>query len=277
MSAILLDGKSIARRIRESARVEIHKAGLAPGLGVILVGDDPASHLYVALKRKACAEAGIVFNERLLSAAATTEAVLAEVASFNARPDIHAILVQLPLPAQIDTDRVIAAIDPTKDVDGFHPENVAALRAEKPRIVPGLAASIMELISATGVDLNGKRALVIGNSLTFYEPLESVLASAGLAPDFRRADEPDLAQVTRAADVIVVAVGRAGFLSADMIKQDAIVIDVGTNRGSDGGTVGDCDPDVNSKAGWLSPVPGGVGPVTVAMLIKNTVMLAAKK
>lgn len=276
MPAQILDGRKIAARIRAEAKSAIEALGFAPGLGVLLVGDDAASHLYVSLKEKACAEAGIRFEKTLLPASATTDEALAVITAFNDRADIHAILVQLPLPAQIDTDRVIAAMDPKKDVDGFHPENLALLKAGTPRITPGLAGGIMELIRESGEDLEGKFAIVVGNGVSLYESLKTLLSKAGVLSVFCRTDLIDLAARVKKSEIVVVAVGQPGVITGDMISPGTIVVDVGTNRLPDGRTVGDCAPSVADAAGWLSPVPGGVGPVTVAMLIKNTVELAKK-
>ncbi len=273
MNTARIEGKDVARRITEDAIRERELLGITPGLAVVLVGDDAASHLYVRLKERACREAGIDFEKFLFHADTTEETVLRTIAQLNARVDIDAILVQLPLPATLHTGRVIAAIDPAKDVDGFHPKNVAMLIAGTPRIVPGLPAGIMALIRSTDVPLEGKSALVIANSLAFYQPVEAVLRQAGCVPSFAKADEAELATKTSAADVLIVAIGRAGFIKGSMLRPGAIVIDVGTNR-VDNRTLGDVDAvSAAGIAGYLTPVPGGVGPVTVAMLLSNTVAL----
>ncbi len=277
MSAKIIDGKSIAARVRGEVREEIAELGIKPGLGVILVGDDPASHLYVSLKEKACAEVGIKMEKRLFPASAKEKEVVAAVNKFNRRDDIDGILVQLPLPAPLDEDRVIAAIDPAKDADGFHPDNVAALMKGQPTILPGLVAGIMELITASTEDLTDEIAVVVGNSRTFFEPLAVVLRHAGLTPQFLTPADPNLAEILKTAKVVIVAVGKARFVKGDMIRQGAVVIDVGTNK-VDGKTVGDVDFDsVKEVAGHVSPVPGGVGPMTVAMLLVNTVALAKRR
>lgn len=277
MSAVLLDGKLIASRIRQEVATDIIDLEYSPGLGVILVGEDSASRLYVSLKEKACASVGIRMEIARFPVNATQQEILATVGAFNVRTDIDAVLVQLPLPSSLDTGRIIAAIDPSKDVDGFHPANIASLRAGAPLIVPGLSASIVELIRAADEPLNGKRTLVIGNSETFYSPLETVLEGMGLVPSFRRADAVDVSQMSRIADVLIVAVGRSRFVTGDMIKPGAIIIDIGTNKADDT-TVGDVDAAAAAQvAGYMTPVPGGVGPVTVAMLLKNTVALARRR
>jgi methylenetetrahydrofolate dehydrogenase (NADP+)/methenyltetrahydrofolate cyclohydrolase len=277
MTAKTIDGKAVARRITQEATAELAKLGTTPGLAVVLVGDDPASHLYVRLKEKACRDVGIAFEKLLFRADADEASVLRSLAALNAREDVDAILVQLPLPEHLDEDRVIATIDPTKDVDGFHAENVRLLRDGKPRIVPGLAAGILELIRSTGETLAGMTALVVANSPAFYAPLEAALALGGMSPSFAQPDDATLADKIRAADVLVVAIGRPGFVTGAMLKPGAIVIDVGTNR-VDGMTVGDVDPASSTGvAGHLTPVPGGVGPVTVAMLLRNAVELCRQR
>jgi methylenetetrahydrofolate dehydrogenase (NADP+) / methenyltetrahydrofolate cyclohydrolase len=274
MSAKTIDGKAIAKEIVGRAKRECADLGFKPGLAVVLVGDDPASHLYVGLKEKACREVGITFERLYFKADAPIGLIVRAVENLNKRRDVDAILVQLPLPEGLDENAVIMTMDPEKDVDGFHPDNVDLLKNGAPRIVPGLAAGILALAKSTGEALSGRRALVIANSPAFYAPVEVALRSAGLLPAYA---SPDAAARTSAeADVLVVAVGRPGFLTAAMVKPGAIVIDVGTNR-QDGKTVGDADPAVAEVAGHLTPVPGGVGPVTVAMLVKNTVSLAKRR
>lgn len=272
-----IGGKELARRITEDAARERARLGLTPGLAVVLVGDDPASHLYVRLKERACGRAGIAFEKLLFRADADEATVIRAVAMLGARADIDAILVQLPLPPHLDEDRVIAAVDPTKDVDGFHPENVKLLKEGRPRIVPGLAGGIVELIRSTGEPTGGKSALVVANSEAFYGPLESVLSQAGFRPSFAAPGAPGLAEKTRAADILIVAAGRPGFIAGSMLKPGATVIDVGTSRVG-GKIVGDVDAaSAQGVAGFLTPVPGGVGPVTVAMLLWNAVELAKKR
>jgi methylenetetrahydrofolate dehydrogenase (NADP+)/methenyltetrahydrofolate cyclohydrolase len=277
MNAKTIDGKAVARRITDEAAAELAKLGVTPGLAVVLVGDDPASHLYVRLKEKACRDIGIAFEKLFFRADADEALVLHAIAALNKRQDVDAILVQLPLPPHLDEDRVIAAIDPVKDVDGFHPENVRLLQDGHPRIVPGLAGGILELVRETGVTVAEKTALVVANSRAFYAPLESALAASRMWPAFALPDDASLPLKTRAADVLVVAVGRPGFVTGAMLKPGAVVIDVGTNR-VDGKTVGDVDAaSAGEVAAHLTPVPGGVGPVTVAMLLRNAVALAAAR
>ncbi|MFA6603468.1 MAG: bifunctional 5,10-methylenetetrahydrofolate dehydrogenase/5,10-methenyltetrahydrofolate cyclohydrolase [Patescibacteria group bacterium] len=277
MPAEMIDGKAVARKLdRETAEL---LAGLKfrPGLAAVLVGDDPASHLYVSLKEKACAKLGIDFRRVLLPAAAGQDEVLAAVRSLNADPGIDGIIVQLPLPAGLDADAIIGAIDPAKDADGFHPANLELLDAGRPRLTPGLAAGIIELARSTGADLAGLNALVIANSRIFFRPLTRTLSDAGARPSYLHPDDPKLAEHCREADFVIIAVGRANFLTGALIKPGAIIIDVGTNR-VDGRLTGDVEAvSAREAAGWLTPVPGGVGPVTVAMLVRNTVELAIKR
>jgi methylenetetrahydrofolate dehydrogenase (NADP+)/methenyltetrahydrofolate cyclohydrolase len=275
MSAKLIDGKNIAEEIRKRVTRDVASLGYAPGLAVIIVGDDPASEIYVRLKEKACRDAGVHFERLSFKNDASAALIVRAIENLNRRQDIDGILVQLPLPDHLDEHAIIRSIDPQKDVDGFHPENLADLKNGSPRVIPGLAAGILALVKSTGETLAGRSAVVVANSETFFEPLDIVLRSAGMktayvAPDANPETE------TRAADVVIIAVGRPSFLTPQMIKPGAIVIDVGTNRV---GTkiVGDAAPDIIDAAGRLTPVPGGVGPMTIAMLLKNLADLAAKR
>ncbi|HJV33072.1 MAG TPA: bifunctional 5,10-methylenetetrahydrofolate dehydrogenase/5,10-methenyltetrahydrofolate cyclohydrolase [Patescibacteria group bacterium] len=259
---LVIDGRSVAARVREAVASRVRTLGFRPGLGVVLVGDDPASHLYVALKEKACLEAGILFVRRDFPADADQESVLRAVRDFDAREDIDAILVQLPLPPQLDADAIVAAIDPAKDVDGFHPENLMAyLEGRGP--TPGLIEAISTLLDAGGAPAEGM-SCVLAKSAVFSAPLETMLARRGLPPT----DD------CRDADVVVTALGKPGSLTAAQVKPGAVVIDVGTTR-VEGKTRGDADAaGLEGVAGALTPVPGGVGPMTVAMLLKKTLELA---
>jgi len=266
MPAILLDGKAEAARIRAELKDEITKQGLAPGLGVILVGNDPASLLYVNLKEKAASEIGIkVFRFDLPTKMTETE-LTEKIRSLNADPAVNGILVQLPLPEQFNPNAAINAIDPAKDVDGFHPKNMTGL------LSPGINGPL-ELIKRTGVELTGKHAVVVGNSAVFTQSFCDALRTAGAHAE---PTYPENAELIKKADLLVVAVGRAGFIKPEMVKPGAIVIDIGTNK-VDGKTVGDVAPEVASVASFMTPVPGGVGPMTVAMLLKNTVELCKQQ
>ncbi|MBI4458243.1 bifunctional 5,10-methylenetetrahydrofolate dehydrogenase/5,10-methenyltetrahydrofolate cyclohydrolase [Candidatus Uhrbacteria bacterium] len=276
MLAKIIDGKAIAAAITAQVRTGIQELGAEPGLGVVLVGDDPASHLYVGLKKKACAEAGIRFELRLLPATAAEDEVLAALEELNGREDIDAILVQLPLPKPLEADPIIARMHPSKDVDGFHPDTIESHVSGSGWHPPGLVSSIMALIGAAEVPLAGNNAVVVANSRVFYEPLAVSLRQAGLEPSFAQSSDPDLADKTWQADVLVTAVGKPGCITADMVKPGAVVIDVGTTRVGRK-TVGDVAASVCSVAGAVSPVPGGVGPVTVAMLLRNTLELTKRR
>jgi methylenetetrahydrofolate dehydrogenase (NADP+) / methenyltetrahydrofolate cyclohydrolase len=293
-----LDGAVTARVIREELRLEIERLateGRRPGLGVLLVGDDPASAVYVRSKTKACQDAGIRSETIRLPASAATDAVAAEVAGLNGRNDIHGVLVQLPLPKQVDTARVLAQVDPAKDVDAFHPENVGLLVQKRPRFVPCTPGGIMELLSREGIDVSGKRAVVVGRSEIVGKPLALLLIHADATVTVAHSRTRDLAAVTREADVLVAAIGRAGLIGREHVKPHAVVVDVGMNRVTDPAMarqllvperwadfekkryalVGDVRfPDVCEVASAITPVPGGVGPLTIAMLVRNTVRAA---
>jgi methylenetetrahydrofolate dehydrogenase (NADP+)/methenyltetrahydrofolate cyclohydrolase len=297
MTARLLDGAATARKIREELLPRVAALGARgrrPGLGVLLVGDDPASAVYVRSKTRACDELGIFHETVRLPASAPTAEVAAVVEAYNARPEIHGILVQTPLPPQVDTARVLRLVDPAKDVDGFHPENVGLLVQKRPRFVACTPAGIMELLAREGVTLAGRRAVVLGRSDIVGKPMALLLMHADATVTVAHSKTPDLAAVTREADVLVAAVGRAGLVRAEHVKAGAVVIDVGMNRVADAARaaelgpergeefarkgyllVGDVHaPSVRERAGALTPVPGGVGPLTIAMLMSNTVSAA---
>lgn len=260
----ILDGKQLALRIREKIKARVTTLPSQPGLAVLLVGDDPASHLYVSLKKQACEEAGIRFELTLYPSNIAQDDLVAKVEELNQRVDIHGILVQLPLPTQ-NADRVIAAIDPIKDVDGFHPENLKRSREGKPALASAVAMGVMKLIDEANAHGN---ACIISSPL-FAAPLVILFKERGVLATVIQAEDTDLAQWTRQADILVVAEGIPGLIRGDMIKPGATVIDVGTTR-TDGGLKGDVDfESVEPVAGALTPVPGGVGPMTVAMLLVN--------
>ncbi|OGL79732.1 hypothetical protein A3F28_00100 [Candidatus Uhrbacteria bacterium RIFCSPHIGHO2_12_FULL_57_11] len=273
-----IDGRSIAAGIRAQIKHDIARLGITPGLGVILAGADPASHLYVGLKEKACSEVGIKFEKALFFATEPEEKILEKIREFNGRPDIHGILIQLPLPRGYDEDRVIAEMNPAKDADGFHPANLELIKQKNPNVIPGVSLGIMRLIESTGTDLAGKKAALIVNSEIFALPLTYLLEKKGtmveafLAPRF----PADVRRGTLETDIVVVAVGRAGFIRADMVKDGAIIVDVGTNR-VEGKLAGDADFDsFRGRDIRITPVPGGVGPMTVAMLLHNVLELAKR-
>ncbi|MFH1711834.1 MAG: bifunctional 5,10-methylenetetrahydrofolate dehydrogenase/5,10-methenyltetrahydrofolate cyclohydrolase [Patescibacteria group bacterium] len=271
--AEILKGRLLAEQIREKTRKNIEKLDQPPGLAAILVGDDPASHLYVNLKEQAAKEVGIYFEKFLYPADVDQKEVIKQIKKLNLRDDINGILVQFPLPSQ-DEDAVVAVIDPDKDVDGFHPESRKRLHEGEPGLVPPVSLAIMKLIEASLQPLREKSAVIVANNKIFAEPLIEIMKAADIIADFLQPDASALGAKIRAADIIVVAVGHEDFITKEVVKEGAIVIDVGTNK-KDGRTVGDVTADVQDVAGFISPVPGGVGPLTVAFLIKN-VFLAAE-
>ena len=285
MAARIIDGTALARSIRAGLAEEVAEMVRAgrprPGLGVVLVGDDPASAVYVRNKTNASAEVGIHSEQVNLPSSAGQADVEAAVEAFNLNPAIHAILVQLPLPAQVDSAAVLRAIDPRKDGDGTHPENVALLAVGTPRVRPCTPAGVMEMLRHEGVEVAGREAVIIGRSNIVWRPLAQLLLIADATVTICHSRSRDLAAITRRADILVAAVGRPGLVTADMVKPGATVIDVGINRlppAEEGGKsrlVGDVDrAGVEAIAGLLTPVPGGVGPMTIAMLLKNTVEAA---
>ena len=287
MSARPIDGRGIAARIRaevaESAAALAESSGVRPGLAAVLVGDDPASAAYVKMKKKACEEAGLASRVLRLPVETRQEELLARVAELNADSEIHGILVQLPLPSQIDEAAVVRAVDPDKDVDGFHPVNVGrvALGELDRAFVPATPAGILRLLDETGVKLAGAEAVVIGRSAIVGRPTATLLLHRSATVTVCHSRTRDLASHTRRADVLVAAVGKPGFVTAAMVKPGAAVIDVGINRVTDGDgkgrLVGDVDfEDVSEVAGCLTPVPGGVGPMTIAMLLENTLTAAQR-
>lgn len=271
----IIQGTLLANSIRQKVHDRVAKLPHVPGFAAILVGSNPASKLYVSLKEKAAKEVGMYFEKIHFPKTATTEEIVAKIKTLNERSDIHGILVQFPLPNQ-NEDAIVAAIDPKKDVDGFHPKNRRRLLAGEPSLVPPVALAIVKLIHATNQPLDGKQAIVVGNSEIFAQAVIGLLKESGIDATFLSKNEPDLASKTRAADILIVAVGEAGFLTKEMVEQGAIVIDVGTNK-VDGMVVGDTAKDVVGHAGFISPVPGGVGPLTVAYLINNVLKAAMIK
>ncbi len=275
--AIKIDGKAIAAAVRQEVRAEVEeltRQGNTPGLAVIVVGDDPASRVYVNNKKKACAEAGIRSEEFALPTETTQEQLLALVEELNTRADIHGILCQLPLPKHLDDKAVIAAISPAKDVDAFHAANVGQILIGDYTFLPCTPAGVMELLHRTDVSVEGKHCVVIGRSNIVGKPMAMLLLHENATVTICHSRTQNLKEVCRQADVLVAAVGRAGFVTPDMVKSGAVVIDVGINRGADGKLCGDVDPAVDEVAGYLTPVPGGVGPMTIAMLLKNTITAA---
>ena len=279
-TATRIDGTAIAREVRaEVARraARLAAGGHVPGLAVILVGDDPASQVYVRNKIKACAEAGVRSIQETYAADLAEAELLSRIAALNADDAVHGILVQMPLPPHISAQRVIEAIDASKDVDGYSIESAGRLLAGLPGFKPCTPWGCMTLIASTGMSLRGKHAVVIGRSNTVGKPMALLLLQADATVTVCHSRTPDLGEHTRRADVVVVAVGRAGTLTADMVKPGAVVIDVGMNRVAGGKLCGDVDfAGVAEVAGAITPVPGGVGPMTIAMLLSNTVDAAER-
>ncbi|MFZ9106843.1 MAG: bifunctional methylenetetrahydrofolate dehydrogenase/methenyltetrahydrofolate cyclohydrolase FolD [Betaproteobacteria bacterium] len=283
MTAQTLDGKALAQTVRHELTQTIAKhlasGGVKPGLAVLLVGDDPASQVYVRNKVKACAEVGMASTLLHLPADTTQHALLQHIEQLNQDPLVHGVLVQLPLPPQLDEALVMAAIDPTKDVDGFHVANAGALLLGQPGFWPCTPHGCMRMLdSIDGMQsLRGKHAVVVGRSHIVGKPLALMLLARDATVTICHSGTPNLAAQTRQADVLVAAVGRAGLITQDMVQPGAVVLDVGINRNAQGKLCGDVAPEVAQVAGYLSPVPGGVGPMTIAMLLHNTVQAALNR
>ena len=275
MPANIIDGKRVASSVEAEIRAELEKIPYRPGLVAVRVGNDPASEVYVRNKAKKARELGLRGDERIFPDTLSEADLLAEVERLNRDGDVDGILVQLPLPKQIDPKHVIDAIDPAKDVDGFHPVNVGLLHLGRPALVPCTPAGIMRLIDSTGEKIEGKRAVVVGRSDIVGKPVAALLLQRNATVTVAHSRTADLRSVTREADILVGAVGRPRML--DAVKPGAIVIDVGINR-VDGKLVGDVDFEkAREVAAWITPVPGGVGPMTIAMLMKNTVTAARER
>jgi len=279
MTARILDGKVLSAQIKDevTARVEALKAkGVIPGLAVILVGNNPASEIYVRNKGKGCEETGMLSRTVRLDEATTQEELEGQIEALNRDPEIHGILVQLPLPRHLDENAALAKILPEKDVDGFHLVNAGHLMTGTEGVVPCTPKGALYMLRSTGEDLSGKEAVVIGRSNIVGKPMAMLLLQQNCTVTVCHSRTKDLAEHTRRADILVSAVGKAGFVTKDMVKPGAIVIDVGINR-VDGKVCGDVDfESVSETAGWITPVPGGVGKMTIAMLLSNTVDAAER-
>jgi len=279
--SVIIDGNKIARDILNSIKIDAaelkKKRGIVPGLAVALIGNDPASAIYVSRKAKACAEVGFLSREYKFPENASEEELLKLIERLNKDDLIHGILVQLPLPKHISTDKVISAIDPRKDVDGFHPYNSGALLSGSPLFVPCTPRGIMELISRTGISLHGKEAIVVGRSNIVGKPVALLLLAQHATVTICHSRTKELSTVTSRADVLIAAAGKANMITEKMVKQGAVVIDVGVNRLDTGKLAGDVAfEEVAAKASYITPVPGGVGPMTIAMLMKNTLDAATQ-
>jgi methylenetetrahydrofolate dehydrogenase (NADP+)/methenyltetrahydrofolate cyclohydrolase len=299
MPAIILDGTRIAQQIRAEVAAEVKtmaEAGMRPGLAVVLVGHNPASEIYVRGKVKACEEVGLYSEKITPDESATTAELLAIIEDLNRRNDIDGILVQLPLPAHVDAKKILMAVNPSKDVDGFHPMNVGFLSTQRPGLVPCTPAGVIEILKRSNIPIAGQEAVVVGRSDIVGKPAAMLLLNANATVTVCHSKTHDLAAVCRRADILVAAIGRAGMITRDFVKPGATVVDVGMNTVTDaaefqrffagnakreeafrkkGSTlIGDVHPEVAEVAGALTPVPGGVGPLTIAMLMFNTVKAA---
>jgi len=281
VSAHLIDGKALAMSLREGIAKEVSSlqthSGVQPGLAAVLVGDDPASAVYVRNKKIACEKAGLYPQEHRMSASTTQEDLLTLIQQLNADPKIHGILVQLPLPPHIESRAILQAVSPEKDVDGFHPVNVGRLVEGDPVFAPCTPKGVIHMIDSTGLDISGKRAVVIGRSNIVGKPVAMLLLHRHATVTICHSRTKDLPSVVKEADIVIAAIGKPLFVTSDMIKEGAVVIDVGINRLDNGKLVGDVDFDrVKDRAGWITPVPGGVGPMTIAMLLQNTLESAKR-
>jgi methylenetetrahydrofolate dehydrogenase (NADP+)/methenyltetrahydrofolate cyclohydrolase len=280
MTARIIDGKAISQEVRAEWKIRadaLKARGITPGLAVIIVGEDPASKVYVGNKIKACAELGI-YSEHIELPGDTSEAALLEqIARLNADPKIHGFLVQLPVPKHIDSNKVLLAVSPNKDVDGFHPMNVGELVTGNPKFQPCTPFGVMKLLEKSGVAIEGKHAVIVGRSNIVGKPMALMLLQKNATVTICTSKTVDLAKFTRDADILVVATGKPQMITGDMVKPGAAVIDVGINRLPNGKLVGDVDFDsAKEVAGWITPVPGGVGPMTITMLVASTVMAAER-
>ncbi|GJL53719.1 MAG: bifunctional protein FolD [Nitrospirales bacterium] len=281
MAAQIIDGKSLAQQIRIDIAKEVtefhEQIGIRPGLAAVLVGGDPASAIYVRNKKLACEKAGLYPEEYKLPESTTQDELLTLIHKLNADLKIHGILVQLPLPKHIESKPILEAVSQHKDADGFHPYNVGRLVEGEPVFTPCTPKGVIHMIESTGQSIAGKRAVVIGRSNIVGKPLALLLMHRHATVTVCHSRTQDLPAVCREADIVVAAIGRAQFVTSDMIKGGAIVIDVGINRREDGSLVGDVDFEpAKQQAGWITPVPGGVGPMTIAMLLQNTLESAKR-
>lgn len=275
--AVRIDGKAVAAKVRGEIAEEVaalKKQGVQTGMAVVLVGEDSASKIYVRNKGKACAETGIYSEEHVLPENTTQEELLALIEKLNADPKINGILVQSPLPKHLNEALIVEHIDPKKDVDAFHPVNVGKIMVGNFDFVPCTPAGVMELLDEYKIDPKGKECVVVGRSNIVGKPMSMLLLHRHGTVTICHSRTQDLAEVCRRADILVAAVGKAGFITPDMVKEGAVVIDVGINRNAEGKVCGDVAPEVMEKASYMTPVPGGAGPMTITMLMKNTLKAA---
>ncbi len=276
--AVIISGKEVSAKVRADVKAEcelLKEKGIDPGLAVIIVGNDPASRVYVNNKKKACAEVGFLSEEYALPEDTTQEELLAIIEKLNNNPQINGILCQLPLPKHIDEKAIINSISPLKDVDAFHPSNVGKIMIGDYHFLPCTPAGVMELIHSAGIDVCGKKCVVIGRSNIVGKPMSMLLLHENGTVTICHSKTENLKEICSNADILVAAVGKPKFVKADMVKAGAVVLDVGVNRDENGKLCGDVDfAEVEPKASYITPVPGGVGPMTIAMLMKNTLMAA---
>ncbi len=274
----ILDGKKLSEKIKKTLKKDVEQLqlkGITPGLAVILVGDDAASQTYVKMKRNACHKVGIYSVVHEFPENITEKELLSTIKMINENPNINGLLIQLPLPKHIDTTKILEAVDPSKDVDGFHPYNMGRLVEGLETFAPCTPLGVMELFNEYGIDLKGKDVCVVGASNIVGKPMWALLVNAWATVDICHIETKDLASHTKKADIVIVGVGKPNLITEDMVKEGAIVVDIGINRLEDGKLVGDVDfENVSKKASYITPVPGGVGPMTIAMLLKNTVKAA---
>lgn len=275
---MIIDGKAVSKAVRERVAKETEELkakGVTPGLAVIIVGEDPASQVYVRNKEKACEEVGFYSEKFALPENTTQQELNSLVMELNERKDINGILCQLPLPSHLNDKEVINLINPIKDVDAFHPVNVGAIMIGDYNFLPCTPAGVMELIHSTGVDVAGKKAVVIGRSNIVGKPMAMLLLHENATVEITHSKTQNLSEITSGADILVAAIGKAKFVGTDMVKDGAVVIDVGMNRDENGKLCGDVDFDaVKDKCSYITPVPGGVGPMTISMLMQNTLTAA---
>lgn len=274
----ILDGKKLSEKIKDNLKTEVEELknkGITPGLAVILVGNDPASHTYVKMKRSACQKVGIYSAVHEFPESVSEKELLSTIKRINDNPNLHGLLIQLPLPKHIDTTKILEAVDPSKDVDGFHPYNMGRLVEGLDTFAPCTPLGVMELFEEYDIDLKGKDVCVVGASNIVGKPMWALLLNAWATVDICHIETKDLSAHTKRADIVIVGVGKPNLITADMVKDGVIVIDIGINRLDDRRIVGDVDfENVSKKASYITPVPGGVGPMTIAMLLKNTVKAA---
>jgi methylenetetrahydrofolate dehydrogenase (NADP+)/methenyltetrahydrofolate cyclohydrolase len=277
----IIDGSALAKEIRQNVKVAVDalkKDEIVPGLAVVLVGDDPASHAYVKMKAKACKEVGFYSIVHEMPDSVSQEKIIETIEMMNKNPNIDGILVQLPLPSHIQTEKILEVIDPKKDVDGFHPYNSGRLFTKLESFVPCTPLGVMKMFEKYDIDVKGKDCVIVGASNIVGKPMAALMLNADATVTVCHIFTKDLKAHTKNADIVIVGVGKAGLITEDMVKEGAIVIDIGINKTDDGRLVGDVDyANVSKKCSYITPVPGGVGPMTIAMLLQNTLDAAKQR